>query len=260
MWITTADTLYRWADGALEALDLPDVVVGNPRLSYGAIFAGRPALWLASDDLLLAIVVEDGEMNAWIIQEGVTFDLIASDIQGAFWGTFGSELYRRSAAGRWVNYFHNEVINGVSGHRDAQMLWFTSAGGTWGHLAGEFWSFPEIAADSGLAVASRDVLITAGAAGVHSLTPTDLPPVVREVITWEEHIEPLASDQCGICHGQGRNAHGLFEPAQWIAEIDGILHAIRTGQMPLSAPPLSLRQVQLVEDWANGGFLLNAGN
>lgn len=72
-------------------------------------------------------------------------------------------------------------------------------------------------------------------------------------VTWTEHIEPLYSDNCALCHA-GSTQTLLDTPEAWESEYDRIWAAVSEGRMPLARDPLTPAQLALLAGWADGGF------
>jgi hypothetical protein len=72
-------------------------------------------------------------------------------------------------------------------------------------------------------------------------------------VTWADHIEPLYSDNCSVCHASSTET--ILDSAElWEANYDRIWSAVSEERMPLGSDPLTDRQLGLVAGWADGGF------
>ena len=88
-----------------------------------------------------------------------------------------------------------------------------------------------------------------------------LPTVTRrsfEVLTnatWSEDIGPLYQMYCSDCHGEAGPANTRLDGmSNWQTEIEKITDNVTEGRMPLGRPPLSQREVALIELWSRLGY------
>lgn len=88
-----------------------------------------------------------------------------------------------------------------------------------------------------------------------------LPIAVRrsfEVVTsatWSEDVEPLYQGYCASCHGpEGPANTRLDASSHWQEIYDLILTNVVEGRMPLGRPPLTQREVALIEAWRVAGY------
>ena len=73
-------------------------------------------------------------------------------------------------------------------------------------------------------------------------------------ITWVDHVQPIHEASCVLCHANSAETI-LDGPSAWQGQIDNVLVQVESGAMPLGRPPLSAREVALIEAWEEGGFL-----
>ena len=72
-------------------------------------------------------------------------------------------------------------------------------------------------------------------------------------VNWTDHIEPLYSDNCSVCHASSTETI-LDSAERWEANYDRIWSAVSEQRMPLGGDPLTDRELGLVAGWAAGGF------
>ena len=74
------------------------------------------------------------------------------------------------------------------------------------------------------------------------------------VVTWADHVRPLAQDECLACHSG--NAETILETSEdWQARIELIVEVLEQQKMPLGTETgLPEEQIELVRLWAAGGF------
>jgi len=74
--------------------------------------------------------------------------------------------------------------------------------------------------------------------------------------TWSEDVAPLYEAHCASCHGpEGSAVTQLGTMEDWQSRIEVVIQNVDQGRMPLGRPPLSRREVALIEAWQVGGFL-----
>ncbi|HEY8430170.1 MAG TPA: cytochrome c [Sandaracinaceae bacterium] len=73
--------------------------------------------------------------------------------------------------------------------------------------------------------------------------------------TWSGHVRPIHEAHCAACHGaEGPAVTRLDTREAWMARADTIVFNVREGRMPLNRPPLSQRELALIEAWIESGF------
>lgn len=73
--------------------------------------------------------------------------------------------------------------------------------------------------------------------------------------TWSEDVGPLYVEHCAACHGpEGPANTRLDAQADWQPIFELILTNVEEGRMPLNRPPLTQRQIALIEAWGVSGF------
>jgi hypothetical protein len=71
--------------------------------------------------------------------------------------------------------------------------------------------------------------------------------------TWTDDVRPVAESVCSACHTPSGGAHLLENSDQWRAEIDRIVEALDSGEMPLG-DPLSEEDRLRIRLWAATGM------
>jgi len=73
--------------------------------------------------------------------------------------------------------------------------------------------------------------------------------------TWSEDVAPLYEAHCASCHGpDGSAVTPLATMEDWQSRIEVVIQNVDQGRMPLGRPPLSRREVAVIEAWQVGGF------
>ncbi len=78
--------------------------------------------------------------------------------------------------------------------------------------------------------------------------------------SWEADIEPLVLAHCANCHGVQGAPLPLETAAQWTTLFDEILVAVETGRMPIGSRALNVDELDLIRNWATGGFFDAVGD
>lgn len=73
-----------------------------------------------------------------------------------------------------------------------------------------------------------------------------------QVTTWVDDVEPIFTQHCSMCHGQGAAARPLWASEHWRSQMDRILDAVRTGRMPLARGRVPDADIELLEVWREG--------
>jgi hypothetical protein len=73
--------------------------------------------------------------------------------------------------------------------------------------------------------------------------------------TWTADIQPLSSEHCSACHGDGGSAHLMSSIEAWRDEIAAIIDDVETGRMPYGSPMLAPEQIELIRAWRDTGLL-----
>ena len=73
--------------------------------------------------------------------------------------------------------------------------------------------------------------------------------------SWSEHVQPLYDTHCSACHGSEGPANTRLDAREdWERIYAAILANVSEGRMPLGRPPLSQREIALIEAWGVSGF------
>jgi len=258
LWIATASGVHEWRDGSLAQVSVTGVDFVNPKLSFGAVYNGVPSLFVSTEGQLVVIQSSQGQLDAWILTEGQAFTSLASDLSGSMWGAADGDVYQRTEDGSWTWFTFGSSLSQVTAHPDAWMTWFVAGSELWGHYNTQFWTFPSLPLPVSMLSAANGDLVVLAADGVYQVTPSDLPEPPLALVTWEDDIQPLSVADCGSCHGPGGFAHLMSSYDEWVAEYNEIYSAVASGQMPLGAPNWTVQELELLQDWAAGGFLESA--
>ncbi|MGE0790883.1 MAG: cytochrome c [Sandaracinaceae bacterium] len=73
--------------------------------------------------------------------------------------------------------------------------------------------------------------------------------------TWDQDILPIYTQYCARCHGaEGPANTRLDAPDEWQTLFDVVVANVTDGRMPLNSPPLSQREIAIIQAWEAGGF------
>ena len=251
LWFQSAEGLDRWADGMMQSLSLDGLLFESPQLAWDG-----ESLWLMSSGLLYRVEIAAESVTAYPTLTNLSFDDIIGDVKhGRLWALSAGDIYRRDADGSWEWFRLPTATTRVNTHPDSESVWITTLAATW-IFSEEQWNvvFEGLVAD--FAVEPSGFALLAGPAGVARYAVDAPPPPPPTYTTWADDIATVASERCGLCHGEGQYAHELANREQWIDEFDDILLVVESQAMPLAPyDPLSEQEINLLKAWQADGFL-----
>ena len=254
-WFVTDTLVYLWKDGALTSVALSGVNFTGAHVTYGPLFEGQPAFWVAVDDRLFALVDEAPEVAAWEVLDNAPIDGLGADLEGNLWVLQQGDLFRRTPEADWTWFTFQSPLLELVGHRSSWMIWLRFEDSLWGHFGGEFWPFETLSVPSFMHLGAKETMTAVVGGNVTQLVVGSLPDPPVPPTTWSEDIAPISEAKCGVCHGPGQFAHEMASYQQWVDEYADILLMVETGQMPLAPiPALTALELQRLIDWEAGGF------
>jgi len=73
-------------------------------------------------------------------------------------------------------------------------------------------------------------------------------------VTWNEFIEPIYAARCATCHDGSSGARVLRSSADWQSNIEPIIQAVISENMPPTNPKLTAAEIEQIQQWQAGGF------
>jgi len=270
LWIGANDALHLWQGGLVSSLTIPDIDVVPTQevaMAFGPEVDGAAALWLAwgTDVYAVSIPTADEDVVVWHALEDAPGARLTSDVKGQLWVASEGDLHRRSAGGEWTWYrIPGESVVSVNGNRHADGVWIATEQRFWYSEGGQFFDVTGAVPEGVLSVDESGRVLMVAADGLYRVNPGE-PQVPTS--TWKADVEPLSMAYCAGCHGPidyfVEEELYLDSPAQWEANIDLILAAVKVDAdgikvMPLGKDPLSPEEQLLIKYWKLGGFLLES--
>jgi hypothetical protein len=250
LWLGTAQALYRWQDGLLISLELPDVRSLHAHGDAVVARSGAALYRLTPDgagfrqvDLTAERPLDDA------------FPLSDGDVLGLSQGV----LLRRSAGTDGVVWSPQALgpddagADGVVAAAQDPVrgaVWLARADGLH-RLEGPQVALQPALPDLPTALAvDEDGAVWAASPEALTRVGQDRPPV-----TWQGEVAAFAAANCTRCHKPLGNAHPLETFEAWRGELDAILAALEAGRMPLDQAPLTAGSVETIRRWKEDGLL-----
>lgn len=256
LWLAAQDGLWLHRQGVLYGVEPEGLPTLDGHIAHGAPVDGTPCLWVASGDAVYALAPENDGLvvAAWL--EGITATALATDGQDRLWVVAEGDLYVREPNATWTWYRLPEPVTSVMTDPTTGHVWLGVGSGVWHHGSDVFGPLDPAVKGALLGVDEHGMaLVSSDGSLVRVLVGEEPPPPPPP--TWEEDIEPLSVEHCGLCHGPGAAAHPMFTRGQWISDIEekGLIAKVTAGQMPLPPnPPLDAGTMQRIVDWQAAGY------
>ncbi|MCC6624997.1 MAG: hypothetical protein IT385_27365 [Deltaproteobacteria bacterium] len=105
LWLATATELARLRGAELRIVSAPDVDLTSRLLVPGPspIAGAAAALWLATDDGVVALVADGPRLEAWTLARDLVATSLALDARGRAWAVVDGRAFRRAPAASGVN-------------------------------------------------------------------------------------------------------------------------------------------------------------
>jgi len=261
LWLAMSEGLWVFHEGAVYALEPDDVDTGGAALSFGAPVAGVPSLWGVNAAGTWALSPAGEGINLSAMRSELRGTSIASDAQDTLWvvDDFG-DLHERLADGTWAWWRLPEALTRVEASWDTGGVWLDLGGELWFHYDQGYGPLETAIDGEFLGVDNKGRALVRYEDALWAIAIKDVSSaLIEDPPTWSEDVEPIFIESCAPCHGKGSYAHPLYEPEQWIDEIDNIILMVTEPawqpQMPL-APYSALDNVavQAILNWRDAGF------
>ena len=143
IWIGAADGLSLWRAGRLFTMDVGKMPKRKPKLAFGAPYEGAPAIWVASESTVYAVVLSDNEVVIYpdLAPEDLgqaDIDGISVDGEGTLWVLAGGILRSRGFDGQWYQHSFPKNVTTMVGKPRVLTTWFEADEGIWRHQGGIF--------------------------------------------------------------------------------------------------------------------------
>ena len=147
VWIAGEAHLWLWRAGSAFRVDTAGLPTARARLAFGAPADGKPALWVAAEGALYALVTDGQDLT---VHPDVDPSIdpaapsteraagLAVDGEGTLWLAAGGALYSRGYDGTWHPHPVVRDVAAIAGRASALDLWIQAAGEIWHHERGTF--------------------------------------------------------------------------------------------------------------------------
>ena len=261
LWLAMDEGLWVFHDGGVFAVEPEEVDTSAASLAFGAPVDGVPSLWGVNASGTWALSAEGEALNLSAARDELSGVSVASDASGGLWvADDGGDLHARAPTGAWAWWRLPEAVGRVEASPDFEGLWIEVGDDLWFHYGEGYGPLETAIEGSFLGIDNKGRALIAREDALWALAVKDVGSVVVEdPPTWAADVEPVFIESCEPCHGKGAYAHPLFEPEQWIEEIELIVFMVTEPafqpQMPLAPyPPLDNQAVQVILDWRDAGF------
>lgn len=177
LWIATIKGLYRWRGEALAPVvpgELPD---RDALLAWGPPHEGEPALWVAADGAIYAIVEStDGALSTWPERDALPVTALAADGEGALWAVSeGGAVHRRAPDGAWRSIPLPDTALALASPPASKALWILGAAGLYRVEGGVLRAADDVTKGATLLGAGTDgSALLAGPQGLYRVHPGHL--------------------------------------------------------------------------------------
>jgi hypothetical protein len=250
LWLGTDVALYRWEGDNLAQVQPTGLPTANALLAEGGSYDGNPALWLAAEGWLVAILpASEGLQSVPVLNNLAVTDLSVDSGQW-LWLVSEGDIVRRHPEGEWEWLAFPEPVQAVHGRADSPTTWFVLETSLVVHEDGAYRLVEGVTPPTDADITEAGDLLIADATGVARVM---LDAVAPEVIAWNSHIAPIYEKECALCHSPDNIAEDFSAMQTWIDSIALIMTRVQTD-MPANDPPLDPASVSLIQQWIDGGF------
>ncbi|MGB0590707.1 MAG: hypothetical protein ACPGU1_13595 [Myxococcota bacterium] len=261
LWLAMAEGLWVFHDGAVYTVAPEGVETTDAAMTFGAPVNGVDSLWGVNGSGTWALSPVGDVLNLSATRSELTGTAIAADSEEHLWVVDDQgDLHERAPDGAWSWWRLPEAVVDVAAAAKLGGIWLTVGDALWFHYGEGYGPLETVVDGTFLGVDSEGRALVASEGQLWALAVDDVTSVVIEdPPTWSADVTPIFIASCEPCHGKGAYAHPLFEPEQWIAEIEEIVFMVTEPawepQMPLAPyPPLDNEAVQVIMDWRDAGF------
>jgi ligand-binding sensor domain-containing protein len=174
IWIGSESGISLWRSGRLFEMDVGTLPTTNPKLAFGAPYDGAPAIWVASESTVYAIVLSDNEViiypdlsSADLDEQEI--DEISVDGEGTLWLLAGGVLRSRGFNGQWYQHSFPKNVRRMAGKPRVMTTWLEADDGIWRHQGGIFRKVALVNTVTLLGIAESGYAVVASEAGISRL-------------------------------------------------------------------------------------------
>ncbi len=251
-WLRAGSSILSWESDELFEVTVENLPWVDPILSYGALYDGSPALWIADDGYLMALLQEEDEYVAIPVLENHNISHLTSDKSGHLWAISEGTLIRRSPEGEFDWYSHTEPMTGIAKNRHTDDLWIQTNNEIIWYQNGVFAALEGSGGFERIAVLKEEQVLVSDETQTVLISLDGSTPI--ETIGWVANIAPIYEEKCSMCHSSGNIASDLSTYENWQSGIEEILFRV-VVDMPADDPPLDPALVEVIQGWKDGGML-----
>ena len=139
VWMTSDLGLHRWAEDQIQTVQIPGIETRDARIASGEWQAGTPAIWIASEGRIAALVSPGMGFQAHVEREGHPVEALRTDSMGHVWTLAGGRVHERDPQGIWRLLQFQGPVTGLEAHPLAAGVWIRLSDGSLIHgLEGAF--------------------------------------------------------------------------------------------------------------------------
>ncbi len=138
VWLLPDEGLYLWRDGELLEVSMKALPEGRLQAATGGQLDGEEALWVGSEDALVALVEREGSVDGFAIADEGPIDGLAVDGYDHCWMVREGAIQRRDVEGRWWDGALPAPVTGVHSNSVTAWSWWETAENLWLHEADRF--------------------------------------------------------------------------------------------------------------------------
>jgi len=123
VWMTSDLGLHRWVEGQVQTVVVPGFDAADAKLVHGPLLGGIPALWIASEGRIAALVESGTGLQTQLVREGHPVETLAADGSGNVWTLAGGRVHQRDPDGIWRLLKLDDSVEALASHPNAAGVW-----------------------------------------------------------------------------------------------------------------------------------------
>ena|GEM_PF-3750476 len=174
IWIGSDEGIELWRAGRLFKMNVGDMPSKQPILSFGAPYEGAPAIWVASESTVYAIVLQSDEVLVYpdLLPEALDNHPIEGmivDGEGTLWLLVNGVLRSRGYDGQWYMHTQPSDVTSIIGSIHAQQMWIEASGEIWRHQGGVFRKVANLPSSTLLGMSESGYAVISNQTGIKRL-------------------------------------------------------------------------------------------
>jgi len=252
VWMGTDMGLYSWENDAFFSIVPEGLPTANAVFAAGGTYDGLPAVWVAADGWVYAILEENGALVSLPVLDALTVSEMRVDDAQRLWLLSDGDIVLRHPDGTWEWLSFAQPVQSMVGGAHSAYTWFFLTDSVVLHHDTYFrWvEGMTVPLDSDM-TATGDIVAAHDDAIVQWTLDTEVAPIK---ISWTGHIKPLFDSKCKSCHTPGNVGTDLSTMQLWMANKGDIMSRVQED-MPADDPPLDSNLVAMIQEWIDGGFV-----